>query len=76
LRYNLTGHEVILLDQQRSGIMFKQNCDETTKMISRGSARLRFISRLIDGESMSDVCREFGISRKTDTRSTVGTGSL
>jgi hypothetical protein len=56
--------------------MFKQNCDETTKMISRGSARLRFISRLIDGESMSDVCREFGISRKTDTRSTVGTGSL
>ena len=27
--------------------------------------RLRFVNRLIDGESMSDVCREFGISRKT-----------
>jgi transposase-like protein len=25
--------------------------------------RLRFIGRLLDGESMSDVCREFGISR-------------
>lgn len=28
-------------------------------------ARLRFIARLLDGEGMSDVCREFGISRKT-----------
>jgi transposase-like protein len=27
--------------------------------------RLRFVARLIDGESMSDVCRDFGISRKT-----------
>jgi transposase len=27
--------------------------------------RLRFVNRLIDDESMSDVCREFGISRKT-----------
>lgn len=27
--------------------------------------RLRFVSRLLDGETMSDVCREFGISRKT-----------
>jgi transposase len=27
--------------------------------------RLRFVGRLLDGESMSDVCREFGISRKT-----------
>jgi transposase len=27
--------------------------------------RLRFVSRLLDGEVMSDVCREFGISRKT-----------
>jgi transposase InsO family protein len=27
--------------------------------------RLRFVARLLDGESMSDVCREFGISRKT-----------
>lgn len=27
--------------------------------------RLRFVARLLDGESMTDVCREFGISRKT-----------
>ena len=27
--------------------------------------RLRFVARLLDGASMSDVCREFGISRKT-----------
>jgi transposase InsO family protein len=27
--------------------------------------RLRFVARLLEGESMSDVCREFGVSRKT-----------
>jgi transposase InsO family protein len=27
--------------------------------------RLQFVGRLLDGETMSDVCREFGISRKT-----------
>ncbi len=27
--------------------------------------RLRFVARLLDGEGMSDVCREFNISRKT-----------
>jgi transposase InsO family protein len=27
--------------------------------------RLRFVARLLDGEGMSEVCREFGISRKT-----------
>jgi transposase InsO family protein len=27
--------------------------------------RLRFVSRLLDGEAMTDICREFGISRKT-----------
>lgn len=27
--------------------------------------RLRFVARLLDGEGMSDVYREFGISRKT-----------
>ena len=30
--------------------------------------RLRFVARLLDGESMSEVCREFGISRKTGYR--------
>jgi transposase InsO family protein len=27
--------------------------------------RLRFVARLLDGEAMTDVCREFGVSRKT-----------
>jgi transposase InsO family protein len=27
--------------------------------------RIRFVARLLDGESMTDVCGEFGISRKT-----------
>lgn len=27
--------------------------------------RLRFVARLLDGEAMTTVCREFGISRKT-----------
>ena len=27
--------------------------------------RLRFVARLLEGEPMSDVCRDFGISRKT-----------
>lgn len=27
--------------------------------------RLKFIARLLDGERMSDLCREFGIARKT-----------
>ncbi len=27
--------------------------------------RLRFVARLLEGEPMTDVCREFGIARKT-----------
>jgi transposase-like protein len=27
--------------------------------------RLRFVARLLNGEAMSEVCRAFGISRKT-----------
>jgi transposase InsO family protein len=27
--------------------------------------RLRFVARLLEGEGMSEVCREFGVSRKT-----------
>jgi transposase InsO family protein len=30
--------------------------------------RVRFVARLLDGEGMSEVCREFGISRKTGYR--------
>ncbi len=27
--------------------------------------RLKFVARLLDGEKMAKLCREFGISRKT-----------
>ncbi len=27
--------------------------------------KLRFVARLLEGEEMSFICREFGISRKT-----------
>ena len=27
--------------------------------------RLRFVARLLEGEKMAGLCREFGISRKT-----------
>ncbi len=30
--------------------------------------RLRFVARLLEGEEMSFLCREFGISRKTGYR--------
>ena len=35
------------------------------KEVSVMEERLRFVARLLDGEGMSAVCREFGISRKT-----------
>ncbi len=35
------------------------------KEVSKVEERLRFVARLLDGEVMSAVCREFGISRKT-----------
>ena len=35
------------------------------KACSAMEERLRFVARLREGEAMTDVCREFGISRKT-----------
>ncbi len=35
------------------------------KECSAVEERLRFVARLLEGESMTDLCREFGISRKT-----------
>jgi transposase InsO family protein len=35
------------------------------KEISVMDERLRFVARLLEGEKMTDICREFGISRKT-----------
>jgi transposase len=36
-----------------------------SKECSVTEERLRFVARLLDGEGMSEVCRDFGISRKT-----------
>jgi transposase-like protein len=33
--------------------------------------RLRFVAQLLDGEAMSEVCRAFGISRKTGYKGSV-----
>ena len=35
------------------------------KACSAMEERLRFVARLLEGDAMTDVCREFGISRKT-----------
>ena len=35
--------------------------------------RLQFVARRLAGESMAELCREFGISRKTGTRSSSAT---
>jgi transposase len=35
------------------------------KECKRMDERLRFVARLLQGENMSGVCREFGISRPT-----------
>lgn len=35
------------------------------KECSAVEERLRFVARIIEGEAMTEVCREFGISRKT-----------
>jgi transposase len=35
------------------------------KVSSVMEERLCFVARLLEGEAMTDVCREFGISRKT-----------
>ena len=37
--------------------------------------RLKFVARLLEGEKMAPLCREFGISRKTATRYSIGTGT-
>ena len=38
--------------------------------------RLRFVARLLDGEAMTELCRELGISAKPATRSLTATRSM
>ncbi len=42
------------------------------KECNRMDERLRFVARLLEGEKMAAVCREFGISRKTGYKIWVG----
>ena len=35
--------------------------------------KLQFVARRLAGEPMTELCREFGISRKTATRSSIAT---
>jgi putative transposase len=35
--------------------------------------RLRFVARLLEGEKMTALCAEFGVSRRLATRSTTAT---
>ena len=43
---------------------------------SKMDERLRFVARRLEGESMTDLCREFGISRKTgDMKNDAGSHS-
>ena len=51
------------------GYTFRFFCKREVWMPWKASSvmeeRLRFVARLLDGEAMTDICREFGVSRKT-----------
>jgi hypothetical protein len=50
------------------GNSFRQRAGEVLmpwKECSVMEERLRFVARLLEGEGMGEVCRDFGISRKT-----------
>jgi len=49
----------LFLSSQRAG-----GCRCRGESFGRWMERLRFVARLLDGESMNRLCREFGISRK------------
>jgi transposase InsO family protein len=46
-------------------LFFEREVRMPWKESSAMEERLRFVARLLDGEPMTDMCREFGISRKT-----------
>ena len=39
---------------------------------NRMDEKLKFVARLLDGEKMAVLCREFGISRKTGYKILIG----
>jgi Helix-turn-helix domain len=46
-------------------LFFASRGGDAWKECSVMDERLRFVARMRDGEPMREVCREFGISRKT-----------
>lgn len=38
---------------------------------NRMDERLKFVARVLDGEKIAALCREFGISRKTGQRGAI-----
>jgi hypothetical protein len=46
-------------------LLWKQEVSMPWKESSVMDERLRFVARLIEGEEMTLLCREFSISRKT-----------
>jgi hypothetical protein len=38
--------------------------------------RLRFVARLLDGEAMTELCREFGIRVRPATKYTIATRNM
>src|SRR5260370_40067439 len=52
-------------ENQRQSRWQRQARSHSRKASSVMDERLRFVARLLDGEAMTDVCREFGVSRKT-----------
>ena len=47
------------------GLLQTGGVDAVERKSSVMEERLRFVARLLDGEGMSEVCRAFGIFRKT-----------
>jgi transposase len=49
---------MMVMQQFQLGFGLTPECDTMTE-------RMKFVARLLEGERMSDVCKDFGISRKT-----------
>ena len=43
---------------------------------SKVDERLRFVARVLEGEKMAELCREFDISRKTGYRSSTASRTV
>lgn len=46
-------------------LTIRQEVEMPWKDVTVMDERIRFVARLLEGEQMAGLCREFGISRKT-----------